>query len=167
MVLAGRILAGLSSAGGSATLGMVVDMFERDEQQRAVLFATFWSCIGSVIGAICGGVIEDRLHWRWNFWIQLIFGIFVQAIHCFVATETLGHLILKREVKRRREEGENISGPADIPNIRDRLRPKAILKTICRPFYMLITEPIVLLLSLLSGFSDALIFSFFEAYGYI
>jgi len=32
---------------------------------------------------------------------------------------------------------------------------------------MLIFEPIVLFLSLLSGFADALIFSFFESYGYV
>ncbi len=33
-----------------------------------------------------------------------------------------------------------------------------------RPFIMFATEPIVLCLSLLSGFSDALIFTFFDAY---
>lgn len=32
---------------------------------------------------------------------------------------------------------------------------------------MFVTEPIVLFLSLLSGFSDALIFSFLESYGYV
>lgn len=36
-----------------------------------------------------------------------------------------------------------------------------------RPYHMLLTEPIVLFLSLLSGFSDALIFSFLESYGYV
>ena len=36
--------------------------------------------------------------------------------------------------------------------------------TCCRPFYMFFTEPIVLWLSLLSGFSDALIFTFLEGF---
>lgn len=36
--------------------------------------------------------------------------------------------------------------------------------TISRPFVMFATEPIVLWLSLLSGFSDALIFSFLESF---
>jgi MFS family permease len=36
-----------------------------------------------------------------------------------------------------------------------------------RPYKMLATEPIVLFLSLLSGFADALIFSFLESYGYV
>lgn len=47
MVLAARILGGICSAGGSVTLGMVADMFEPDEQQYAVLWASLWSCLGS------------------------------------------------------------------------------------------------------------------------
>lgn len=47
MVLAARILGGICSAGGSVTLGMVADMFEPEEQQYAVLWASLWSCLGS------------------------------------------------------------------------------------------------------------------------
>jgi hypothetical protein len=47
MVLAARLLGGLSSAGGSVTLGMVADMFDAENQQYAVLWASLWSCLGS------------------------------------------------------------------------------------------------------------------------
>jgi MFS family permease len=47
MVLAARLLGGLSSAGGSVTLGMVADMFDSENQQYAVLWASLWSCLGS------------------------------------------------------------------------------------------------------------------------
>lgn len=47
------------------------------------------------------------------------------------------------------------------------LPAKEIIKTMWRPYQMLMFEPIVLFLSLLSGFADALIFSFFESYGII
>jgi hypothetical protein len=40
----------------------------------------------------------------------------------------------------------------------------AIIKTWTRPFIMFVSEPIVLWCSLLSGFSDALIFTFLEAF---
>ena len=36
-----------------------------------------------------------------------------------------------------------------------------------RPFYMFFTEPIVLWLSLLSGFSDALIFTFLQSFTFV
>jgi MFS family permease len=47
MVLTARLLGGLSSAGGSVTLGMVADMFDPEDQQYAVLWASLWSCLGS------------------------------------------------------------------------------------------------------------------------
>lgn len=50
-----RFLGGLSSAGGSVTLGMVADMWEADDQQYAVAFIVFSSVGGSVLGPIFGG----------------------------------------------------------------------------------------------------------------
>jgi MFS family permease len=47
MVLAARLLGGICSAGGSVTLGMVADMFDLEDQQFAVLWASLWSCLGS------------------------------------------------------------------------------------------------------------------------
>jgi MFS family permease len=46
-VLLARLLGGLCSAGGSVTLGMVADMFDPEDQQFAVLWASLWSCLGS------------------------------------------------------------------------------------------------------------------------
>jgi len=56
-VIGGRILGGLSSAGGSVTLGIVADMFLPDEQQHAVAWASLFSCLGAVIGGITGGYV--------------------------------------------------------------------------------------------------------------
>jgi MFS family permease len=47
MVLSARLLGGICSAGGSVTLGMVADMFDSEDQQYAVLWASVWSCLGS------------------------------------------------------------------------------------------------------------------------
>lgn len=166
-VLTGRVLGGLFSAGGSVTLGMVADMFEPEDQQHAVLWASLWSCLGSVIGGICGGPIEQYLPWRWNFWIQLIFGGVVQAIHFFLCRETRSTSLVNKEAKRRRKNGEEVYGPGELKTFSERFPLKHVLTTFMRPFVMFLTEPIVLFLSLLSGFSDALIFSFLESYGYV
>ncbi|KAH0265991.1 MFS transporter, partial [Aureobasidium melanogenum] len=53
-VMAGRALGGLSSAGGSVTLGMIADMWEADEQQYAVAYIVFSSVGGSVLGPVVG-----------------------------------------------------------------------------------------------------------------
>lgn len=162
-VVVGRFLGGISSAGGSVTLGMVADMWDADNQQYAVNYIVLSSVGGSVIGPVIGGFIEANLSWRWCFWVQLIFGGATQLVHFFFVPETRVTVMLDREAKRRRKNGQtNIYGPNEISG--HRISMKEILTIWYRPFEMFITEPIVLCLSLLSGFSDALIFTFLEAY---
>lgn len=158
-----RTLGGLSSAGGSVTLGMVADMWNADEQQYAVAYIVLSSVGGSVLGPVVGGFVEHSLSWHWVFWLQLIFGGATQLIHFFFVPETRTTIMVDREAKRKRKAGiANIWGPNEIKD--ERISTKEILTIWYRPFEMFVREPIVLCLSLLSGFSDALIFTFLEAY---
>lgn len=159
-----RTLGGLSTAGGSVTLGVLADMWEPDDQEYAVAFLVLSSVGGSVIGAITGGFVEKFLSLSWIFWIQLIFGAFVQLIHFLCNPETRSTILLDREAKRRRKSGEdpNIYGPNEIKG--RKLSAKEFGTITWRPFYMFLTEPIVTWLSLLSGFSDALIFTFLQSF---
>lgn len=172
-ILAFRALGGLSTAGGSVTLGMVADMWEADTQQYAVAYIVFSSVGGSVLGPIVGGFVEQFLPWRWNIWIQLIFGGFVQILHFFLVPETRSTLMMDKIAKKRRKEGEkngkpvNIWGPSELVPYKDRFSAREILITWVRPFRMFLTEPIVLVLSLLSGFSDAIIFMFLQSYALV
>lgn len=117
------------------------------------------------MGGICGGSIEQFLPWRYNFWIQLGFGLLVQLIHFFFVPETRSTIMLNRQAKKIRKEdiSVNVKGPTEDHKI-DWKDVGAIMG---RPYKMLVCEPIVGFLSLLSGFSDALIFSFLESYGYV
>ncbi|KAK4978105.1 hypothetical protein LTR42_002482 [Elasticomyces elasticus] len=87
MIFGFRALGGLSSAGGSVTLGMVADMWEPADQQYAVAFVVFSSVAGSVVAPICGVFITEYLNWTWVFWISLIFGGVAQVLH-FAVPET-------------------------------------------------------------------------------
>lgn len=69
--------------------------------------------------------------------------------------------------RRRKENNENIWGPDELVPFKDRFSAKEILITWIRPFRMFLTEPIVLTLSLLSGFSDALIFMFIQSFALV
>lgn len=161
-IVVGRFLGGISSAGGSVTLGMVADMWEADDQQYAVAFIVLSSVGGSIVGPIAGAPIQAYLSWRWNFWIQLILGGVVQVIHFFAVPETRATILVDREAKKRRKAGEtNIYGPGEL---KDGLSMREIIAIWARPFEMFFREPIVLCLSLLSGFSDALIFTFLDSY---
>lgn len=62
-IIVARALGGLSSAGGSVTLGMVADLYSANEQQYAVAFIVFASVFGSVMGPIIGPFIQAYLSW--------------------------------------------------------------------------------------------------------
>ncbi|KAJ6021910.1 Major facilitator superfamily domain general substrate transporter [Penicillium herquei] len=158
-----RILGGLSSAGGSVTLGMTADMWEPDDQGFAVAYVVLSSVGGSTIGPFFGGIIAQYLSWHWVFWVQLIFGGVTQIMHFFLVPETRASILVDREAKRRRKAGEEeVYGPNEMKT--PRLEVKDVLRIWIRPFEMFVREPIVLFLSLLSGFSDALIFVFTESF---
>ncbi|ODM15737.1 hypothetical protein SI65_08971 [Aspergillus cristatus] len=159
-----RFLGGLSSAGGSVTLGMTADMWEPDDQGFAVAYVVLSSVGGTTIGPLFGGMIQQWLPLEWNFWIQLIFGGITQLAHLLFVSETRSTILIDREAKRRRKSGEDpdVYGPDELKE--NRLEAKEILRIWRRPFEMFIREPIVLFLSLLSGFSDALIFTCIESF---
>ncbi|KAJ5670821.1 uncharacterized protein N7477_006184 [Penicillium maclennaniae] len=156
-----RILGGLSSAGGSVTLGMVADMWEPESQQWAVAYIVLSSVAGSVLAPIVGGFVGTYLDWHWNFWIQLILGGFVQVCHLPVP-ETRCAVLLTREARRRRKNGDIVWSGDELKGTR--ISFKYLFMVWIRPFIMFVREPIVLCLSLLSGFSDALIFTFLQSY---
>ncbi|EON67200.1 hypothetical protein W97_06453 [Coniosporium apollinis CBS 100218] len=158
-VMIARFLGGLSSAGGSVTLGIVADMWEPEKQQGAVNFVVLASVAGSVVGPVVGGFVAYNADWRWIFWIQLIFGAVTQALH-FFTPETRTSLMLERVAKTM----PNATVPDED---KGSMTIKGVAKIWWRPFKMLLTEPIVAFLSLLSGFSDALIFTFFESFGLV
>ena len=119
-----------------------------------------------MLGPIVGGFVQQYLAWRWTIWIQLIFGGAVQAMHFFLVPGTRSTIIMDNIAKKRRKIGgnPNIYGPNELEPFKERFSMKEILITWYRPFKMFVTEPIVLTLSLLSGFSDALIFMFIQSF---
>jgi hypothetical protein len=70
---------------------------------------------------------------------------------------------LDREAKKQRKHGiANVYGPLELHGPDLSVKELGIIWA--RPFSMFFREPIVLFLSLLSGFSDALIFTFLESF---
>lgn len=118
---------------------------------------------GAPIGTVIGGFVSTyHKDPAWIFWTLLIMGGIVQIVHFFFVPETRTTVILDREARRRRKNGEDIWGPNELKQ--DRFNMREVGKIWWRPFQMFFTEPIVLCLSLLSGFSDSLIFTFMEAF---
>lgn len=166
-ILVARALGGLSTAGGSVTLGVIADLYQPEDTgfQYAVAFVILSSVGGAPAGAVIGGFVGQYREWYWIFWTLLIMGGIVQVAHFFLVPETRVTILLDREAKKRRKNGDpNIYGPNELKPFKDRFSWKEVGKIWWRPWLMFFTEPIVLFLSLLSGFSDSLIFTFLEAF---
>ena len=90
----------------------------------------------------------------------------MQIAHWVLVPETRSTIMMDQIAKKRRKSGQdpNIYGPNELTPFKERFSAKEILVTWIRPFRMFLTEPIVLTLSLLSGFSDALIFMFIQSF---
>src|SRR6201999_276745 len=89
-IVVARALAGLSTAGGSVTLGVIADLFQPEDSgfQYAVAFVVLSSVGGAPVGAVIGGFVGQYLPLPWIFWMQLIIGGAVQLIHFFLVPET-------------------------------------------------------------------------------
>ncbi|KAI1862200.1 uncharacterized protein JN550_010356 [Neoarthrinium moseri] len=140
-----RLLGGLSTAGGSVTLGVLADMWEPDDQEYAIAFLVLSSVGGSVVGAVVGGFVETSKPLPWIFYTQLIAGAAVQCMHFFLVPETRSTIILNRIAKKRRKAGEEVYGPNEVKT--QRMTFKEVIIIWSRPFYMLLTEPIIAWLS--------------------
>ncbi|KAF1981283.1 MFS general substrate transporter [Aulographum hederae CBS 113979] len=162
-----RALGGLCSAGGSVTLGVVADLYGPNDLQGPVNFVVFASNAGSVVGPLLGGVLATYLGWRWCFYMQVIFGIVVMLAQLCLVPETLPGKLVTKEARRRRAVDPNCNVYSEDELNPPKLTLQECLSTWRRPFCMFLLEPIVLFLSLLSGFSDALIFLFMEGFGHV
>lgn len=168
-VFAGRALGGLSSAGGSVTLGMVADMFDPEDQFQAVAFTCFGSVVGSVIAPIVSGKVAMQYNGIACIWISVAIGVFTQAVHMCLP-ETRPENLLDRAARKQRKTDayDNVKGPREVKGtFWERISLKKVGTLMWRPYWLLLTEPIVLALSLLSGFSDSLIFSGLDSFGLV
>ncbi|XP_014555169.1 hypothetical protein COCVIDRAFT_103232 [Bipolaris victoriae FI3] len=167
-VIGGRIVGGLSSAGCDVNMRIIQDMFDEDEQFCAVLWASLFICLGTVLAGVAGGAVQQFLDWRCTFWLQLILGVATQLLHWLFTEEMRASVLLDREAKRQREKGStNVYGP-NYDKVWMEIFPfHKWVMAMFQPYEMITSEPIILLFALLSGYIDTLIFSYFERYSYI
>ncbi|KAI1636833.1 major facilitator superfamily domain-containing protein [Biscogniauxia mediterranea] len=165
----GRALGGLSTAGGSVTLAVITDLFKPEDAlyQHATLFIVLSSVGGSIIGPIAGGFLQQYRPWQWCIWVQVIVGAAVLLLHAISVPETRVTVLMDRIARERRKNGQKpyVYGPGELAE--KRIDWAETWQVWLRPFRMFVTEPIVLTLSLLSGFSDALIFMMVQSFAVV
>lgn len=155
---------------GSAPLTVVAaafaDMYDNTTRGYALdIFAMTVFC-GPLLAPIIGGfIVESYLGWRWTCYIMGIFSSAALVSVTFLMEETYHPLILAKKASKIRELTDNWAVYAAHEKVTLDFGEIAT-KTITRPLKMLVTEPIILLLSLYNGFCYSILYLCLSSYPY-
>jgi multidrug resistance protein len=159
-----RFFDGLSgSAFLSVAGGTVGDMFNRQQLQLPMLIYTASPFIGPSIGPLIGGFINQYTHWRWTFYVLLIWsGANLCMIALFVP-ETYHPVLLRNKARKLRKETGDERFKAPMEKL-DKSIPMTIARSLLRPFQLLFLEQMVFNLCLFSAILLGILYLFFGAF---
>lgn len=147
-----RFFAGL---GGSAPLavggGVLGDCFTADQRGQAVALYSLMPLLGPAIGPICGGFIAEYSTWRWAFWSVSIADAVIQGLGVLFLQETWAPKLLAQKTERLRKETGNDALSPMVSNTQITFGKK-MRQALARPFIMLFTQPIVVVLTIYRAF---------------
>ena len=163
-VLVTRFLDGFfASAFLSVAGGTIGDMFNKSELSYPMMIYSGSPFIGPALGPLIGGFINQNTTWRWTFYVLLIWTALQLAAIVLFMPETYHPVILRNKARRLRKDTGDESYVAPIERL-DRSIPKTILWSCIRPFQLLVLEPMVLNLCLLSAVLLGILYLFFGAF---
>ncbi|GJE87102.1 MFS general substrate transporter [Phanerochaete sordida] len=142
--------------------GTISDIWDNEERGFAIALFAAAPYGGPVLGPIVGGFTGEGAGWRWIFWVNMIFAGVMMLFKATVP-ETFAPVILKRRAKKLRKE----TGDPNIMTEQEMFKvpfSEMMKDTLIRPFEMLATEPILLLLSMYIALIYGLLYAFFFSY---
>jgi MFS transporter, DHA1 family, multidrug resistance protein len=110
-----------------------------------------------------GFVTQSHLGWRWTAWITLIGAAFFGILGLFFVPETSHGRLLQLRAEKLRHETKNwaFHAKADEQPLNGRT---VVTVYLSRPFTMIISEPILLLITIYVSYIYGILYLFFEAY---
>lgn len=153
---------------GAAPLAIVAavfsDMFDNKTRGLAITVFSVTVFTGPLLAPFIGGfIVESHLGWRWTEWITAIMGFLAFFLDLFFLSETYPPVILVEKAAELRRRTKNWGIHAKQEEIEIDFR-ELVTKNFSRPLRLLVTEPIVLLLSIYMAFIYGLLYLFLTAY---
>ncbi len=160
-----RFFAGFSGASPLTVVGAVfADMFNNKERGLAVTVFSMAVFAGPLLAPFIGGFINmSYLGWRWTEYIPTIMGFLGLALNLLFLEETYPPVILVAKAADLRRRTKNWGIHAKQEEIEIDFK-ELVEKNLSRPMRMLISEPIVLLLSIYMAFVYGLLYLFLSFY---
>ncbi|KAI0319881.1 MFS general substrate transporter [Amylostereum chailletii] len=158
-----RFLCGIfASAALVLAGGSISDIWDNNERGFAIALFAAAPYGGPVLGPLVGGFVGETIGWRWMLWVNMIFAGVV-AVIVSIVPETYAPVILRHRAKKLREETKS-DNYATEQELFPRPFTELLIETLIRPFEMLATEPILLLMSLYVAMIYGLLYGFFFSY---
>lgn len=144
-LLACRTISGFFGSVGIANGGGTLsDMFEPSERAGVFGWYLLGPLLGPSIGPLFGGLIVERLGWRWVFWILTLVCLANTGLGFVFLKESYAPVILASRCQK--EEAEN-GGEYTFPGEDKRPMRTKLASSIQRPLRILVTQPIVLIMA--------------------
>lgn len=163
-----RLFAGICGAGQLTVVpGVLADIFDNTYRGVAISLYALTVFIGPFSAPFTGGfIVSSSLGWRWTLYIPAFLSFANGGISFFFLRETYApcFLITKAAAIRRQTNNWGIHAQHERIEVDPR---KLIDKYFTRPLKMLMTEPIIFLVSLYMSFIYGLVYCLLEAYPYV
>lgn len=112
--------------------------------------------MGPALGPILGGVLTGSLGWRWLFWVLSVSDAVIVLITAFTFPETYAPIILRRKAKKLRQQ---TGREYYTKHERDgRSLSHVLAKSLARPCRMLLTQPLVQLMSFYLAYNYGILY---------
>ncbi|KAF2276080.1 major facilitator superfamily [Westerdykella ornata] len=140
------------------------DMFDNRTRGMAITIFSMTVFTGPLLAPFIGGfIVMSDLGWRWTEYLVAILGFTAFGLNFFFLSESYPPEILVAKAAELRRRTKNWGIHAKQEEIEIDFR-ELLEKNFSRPIRMLITEPIVLLLSIYMAFIYGLLYLFLTAY---
>ena len=163
-----RFFAGMCAASQLTVVpGVLSDVFDNRFRGVAITLYALTVFVGPFSAPFTGGFIATSyLGWRWTLYIPAILSLSNGAISLLFLRETYAPVILIGKASHLRRETGNWGIHAKQERIEVDLK-EMMEKYFTRPLRMLVTEPILLFVSIYMSFIYGIVYALLEAYPYV
>lgn len=160
-----RFLAGCSGAAFlSIAGGSVSDMFSTSEVATPMAVYTICPFLGPEIGSVLSGFINQHWHWRWTYYVLIIWSFIQEIALILLVPETCVPVILKWKAQRLRKTTGDPNWFAPTEGEPHLSLAQKMLNNCWKPFYFVLLNRMLLLLNTWNAFILGILYLTFQAF---
>ncbi|UKZ50174.1 hypothetical protein TrVGV298_004430 [Trichoderma virens] len=143
--------------------GTVGDLFGRHELQLPMAVFSIAPFVGPALGPLLGGFINYFTHWRWTYYVLLIWAGVMWVAIVLLVPETYHPILLRNKARKMRKDTGDDRWLAPSEKTQKTV-VQAISTSLQRPFQLLIFEPMCLSLCIFTAILLGILYLFFGAF---